>query len=193
MFHIHYINQLDYEILSYPTTLEVDSLLREPYPSVAKAGCGLCCLAMLVEGLTGCRISMEEWVKRSLASGANHFGTDMKILGWETAGEFHLKMEMSSSREALRKCLEGGGCAIVNAGRKQGVFSDGGHFLLVVRLEKETAWILDPSYTEEKYSKPYRAEKVTKIGDYILAGLDMVCEECSNRDPSFYLFWSDGK
>ena len=46
---VTYINQLAYADVPYPTTLNPGDVLREPYPSVARAGCGLCCVCMMVE------------------------------------------------------------------------------------------------------------------------------------------------
>lgn len=45
---IRVLNQMDYEHILYPTSLEQGTAPREPYPSVAKAGCGLICACMLV-------------------------------------------------------------------------------------------------------------------------------------------------
>ena len=56
---VTYINQLAYADVPYPTTLNPGDVLREPYPSVARAGCGLCCVCMMVEFLTGERLSVE--------------------------------------------------------------------------------------------------------------------------------------
>ena len=46
------LNQLDYENILYPTSLVKGEQPAEPYPSVAKAGCGLICACMLVCILT---------------------------------------------------------------------------------------------------------------------------------------------
>ena len=46
------LNQLDYENILYPTSLVKGEQPAEPYPSVAKAGCGLICACMLVSILT---------------------------------------------------------------------------------------------------------------------------------------------
>lgn len=185
---IHYINQLDYAHLSYPTTLERGGALREPYPSVAAAGCGLCCVCMMVEGMTGTPLSLEQCVELSAASGANVFGTDMKRLGAMVAQKYNLSMETGNSVGELLLCLSDGGCAILNAGRPSGVFSDGGHYLLAVRADKEIVWMFDPSLTKEKYERPDRWSQVVLWEDYVLAPVEVIERECRNREPSYYLF-----
>lgn len=185
---IHYVNQLAYTHLSYPTTLEWGASLQEPYPSVAAAGCGLCCVCMMVEGMTGTRLSVEQCVELSVAAGANVYGTDMKRLGAAVAQTYGLSMETRNSIEELLRCLTDGGCAILNAGRTNGVFSDGGHYLLAVRADQEIVWMLDPSLTKEKYARPDRWGQVVLWEDYVLAPVEVIDRECKNREPSYYLF-----
>ena len=73
------LNQLDYENILYPTSLVKGEQPAEPYPSVAKAGCGLICACMLVSILTDKQLEPREAVRISVRAGANHFGTDMPI------------------------------------------------------------------------------------------------------------------
>lgn len=73
------LNQLDYENILYPTSLVKGEQPAEPYPSVAKAGCGLICACMLVGILTDKQLEPQEAVRISVRAGANHFGTDMPI------------------------------------------------------------------------------------------------------------------
>ena len=94
---VTYINQLAYADVPYPTTLNPGDVLREPYPSVARAGCGLCCVCMMVEFLTGERLSVEACINLSIRAGANYYGTDMNRLGRAAAKRFNLEMEVSQS------------------------------------------------------------------------------------------------
>ena len=68
------LNQLDYENILYPTSLAKGEQPAEPYPSVAKAGCGLICACMLVGILTDKQLEPQEAVRISVRAGANHFG-----------------------------------------------------------------------------------------------------------------------
>lgn len=193
------VNQLDYACVPYPTTLERGGRLQKPYPSVAVAGCGLCCICMTVEFLTGLRLPIKECIELSVESGANVFGTDMKRLGEAAAETYGLRFETAESMDALRECLGKGGCAVVNVGRENGIFSDGGHYLFAAGMdgdgngrgmdEPERIWFLDPSYTKQKYERPDRREKVELREPYIGAEPATVETECASRRPAFYLFY----
>ena len=199
---VTYINQLAYADVPYPTTLDPGDVLREPYPSVARAGCGLCCVCMMVEFLTGERLSVEACINLSIRAGANYYGTDMNRLGRAAAKRFNLEMEVSQSVETLELWLEAGGCAVIHAGREHGLFSDGGHYLFADGLSMEAdwegggaamkIWLLDPSFTEQKYERPDRRGRVELRDSHILAGAELVKEECAKRSPSFYLFKQRG-
>lgn len=209
------VNQLDYACVPYPTTLERGERLQKPYPSVAVAGCGLCCICMTVEFMTGELLLIEKCVELSIKSGANVFGTDMERLGAAAAEAYGLRFETADSMDSLLKCLGEGGCAVVNVGRKNGIFSDGGHFLFAAGIagyEEGTAkdgngpdeeengcqveadapkwiWLLDPSFTKQKYERPDRRKKVKLREPYILAPPEALEEEALERRPAYFLFY----
>ena len=187
-----HINQMQYDWLSYPTTIELDAPLSPPYPSVAKAGCGLCSACMVVEELTGIALSVEACVQLSVSLGANYFGTDMKKLGKGLEEKYRLCMKLSNDVEELVNHLTGGGVAIVNVGKPHGVFSEGGHFIFAQRYEDGRIWLSDPSFTKEKYQQPHRKNAVKLEAGYVIARPETVAEESANRDPAFYLFQKDG-
>ena len=186
---MEYVNQLEYEALPYPTTLSPDAERpQQPYPTAARAGCGLACLCMLGDALGGEKLTMEKCVKLSVVYGANRDGTDMQKLGPIMAERWNLDYRESSDPEELRQCLGSGGMAILNAGRVHGLFSEGGHFLLAAVERDERIWILDPSYMEEKYAEPHRRDAVEIEYPYVIASLADVVRETQNRSPSYYLF-----
>lgn len=49
---MNYINQLNYKEMPYLTNLECPDSVLARKGTVSRAGCGLCCACMLVEGLT---------------------------------------------------------------------------------------------------------------------------------------------
>lgn len=192
---MEYINQLDYQDLPYPTTMEQNAPLEPPYPSVARAGCGLCCACMMVAQLTPRTLSVPQCIELAVNSGANRFGTNINRLGTALAKRFGLEMQTTDSIPALVHCLRQGGCAIANVGgnreKYQGVLSDGGHFVLVSNIEQGTVWILDPARTAEKYQKAHRRNAVRLEGDYVITGLTVLQADTENRSPAFYLFSHD--
>lgn len=182
------ISQLEYEQLLYPTTMEEGAELEPPYPSVAKAGCGLCCVCMLAELLAGETLTVEECIQLSIRTGANRFGTDMGRLAPAAAERYGLELTTGSDIAALRDCLRSGGAAIVHVGRPGGALSDGGHFLLAVKAERGLIWLADPSFSREKYEKPCRRDLVSLEQGYVVISEEGLLREARSRTPSFYYF-----
>lgn len=182
------VNQLEYGHLLYPTTMEQGAELKPPYPSVAKAGCGLCCVCMLAERLAGETLTVEKCIQFSIQVGANHFGTDMSRLAPAAAERYRLELNTGSDISALRDCLHAGGAAIVHVGRANGALSDGGHFLLAVKAERGLIWLADPSYSKEKYEKPYRRDLVSLEQGYVVISEENLLLETRFRTPAYYYF-----
>ena len=90
-------------------------------------------------------------------------GTSLKILGPVVAEKFNLNYGETSDLNELKAHLAKGGLAIANSGGDRegytGVFTHGGHYILVVSADDNEACILDPSYKEGKYEEPGRDGK----------------------------------
>lgn len=190
---IRVLNQLDYEHVLYPTSLERGAVPHEPYPSVAKAGCGLVSACMLVSMLTEKRLEIEDAVRISVNAGANRFGTDMPLLSAKIAELFELELSVGTEREALLAGLHCGGAAILHAEKPQGLFSDGGHFVLAAAAKGDSVYVLDPSFTDEKYNKEYRRGLFTMEPPFVVVPAETVMEQIKYRTPSWYMFKKHGE
>lgn len=187
-----YINQLDYEHIPYEHNVNHGG----PPPgkgTVAAAGCGPCCLCMMVDNMTRQHFDLMDCLKMSADLKANaERGTDLKILGPAVAEKFGLTLEMTSSIERLKDHVSRGGMAIANSGGDRegytGVFTHGGHYILVVSIDGDEACILDPSYKEGKYEEPGRDGKAKERDGFVYCSLDVLAEDCANREPAYYLF-----
>lgn len=191
------INQLDYSATLYPTSLVQGIPAAPPYPTIARAGCGICCICMLVELLCGRALSVEEGIALSIEARANCFGTDMKRLGALVAERYQLNMRLTDEIGAVRSCLSSGGAAIFNVGgstiHRKGTFSDGGHFVLAQAGPSGTLRVWDPSFSREKYQTEQRAERVQICQDRsLLTELETIREDLAMRSPGAYLFWRGG-
>lgn len=187
-------NQLEYAHIPYPTTLTPEGTPEEPYPSVAQAGCGLCCAAMLLELLRGVQLPVEEMVRLSVQVGANQNGTDMKRLGRVVAERYGLEMACTDGTEGVLHCLSTGGAAVLNVGgstrERVGSFSDQGHYVLAAAYREPYVCVFDPSCRAEKYQVPQRAQRVSVQEDGSLGITPQELEEdLKLRSPSAYLFW----
>lgn len=188
-----FINQNDYPNEPYPTHMELPE-----HPShnnsIADAGCGLCSACMMVDRLTTETLPLLECRDISMACKGNHdSGTNMLVLGPVIAEKYGLTMTTSNDIEDLKKCLQEGGCAILNPGGDHedgyvGVFTRGGHYIVAISVKDDEFCILDPSLRPDKFDMPERKGKVRVEGKFCYTSSQVILDECSNRDPGFYLF-----
>ena len=162
--------------------------------NVAKSGCGLCSLCMVVDGLTTQTLSLEECVRLYNESGAGiGVGTNMKILGPVVAERFDLGYAETNDAQELAEWLRRGGMAVIHVGGDReghvGLFSHGGHYVAAVSCDGDELCILDPSYRPDKFDEEGRQGKVRTDGaPFVYCSLSDALEDTLNRDPHFHLF-----
>lgn len=189
-----YINQLLYENMPYPTDVKnPDSPMKNG--NIKRAGCGLCCLCMVVDRLTTQSLPLEECRDLSVEHKANlDPGTDLKVLSPVIAKKFGLRYESTDDIQVMIRCLQNGGCAIANVGgdrddgKYTGVFSHGGHYITVISADEKELCILDPSLKEGKFDEDGRKGKVRIEGDFVYCDPNVLAKDTDNRSPSYYLF-----
>lgn len=187
-----YLCQLDYEHIAYPTDLDTPNSLFHN-ETVKRAGCGPCCICMMVHKLTGRELSIEACIDIAVACKANRsVGTDMERLAPEIARQFGLTLQMTDEVEQMVHALEQGSCVIANTGGNrgtyQGVFSHEGHYVTVVGLENGKLCILDPSLRKGKYDKAIACGKVERKGYLLYCAPAILDCDADNRSPRYFLF-----
>ncbi|MFR8017536.1 MAG: hypothetical protein ACLU48_13750 [Clostridiaceae bacterium] len=180
-----YINQLEHRDIPYEHNLDHGGVPEEKR-NVAAAGCGPSCLCMMVDALTLSTYELTDCLKLSNEVGANReIGTSLKILGPVVAERFNLNYGETSDLNELKAHLAKGGLAIANSGGDRegytGVFTHGGHYILVVSADDNEACILDPSYKEGKYEEPGRDGKARAVDGFVYCSLKVLAEDCANR------------
>ena len=130
-----YLNQNDYGHVPYMHNTDAGGAPPERR-NVGTSGCGLCCTCMAVEHLTVQTLPLEECVRMSEESGANHrAGTDMVILGPLVAERFGLEYRWTTDMQEMLDCLHGGGQVVVNVRAEAdgtGIFTNTRHYVLAV-------------------------------------------------------------
>lgn len=192
---MHYVNQLNYKHIPYHTNVKKeDKTDIERLRSVSQSGCGLCCTCMAVELLTPNTLPIEDCVKISEACVANHStGTDMKILGPVIAEKYGLEYSNTSDLDEAIRHLQRGGQIVahvgVPTGAEIGLFTKGGHYILLTATDGKEFCILDPSYTDNKFNIPEREGKVdTSRAPYLYCNVNTVHAECKADRPKYHLF-----
>ena len=187
-----YLNQLDYPDMPYAHNVDHGGV-PEGKDNVKTAGCGLCSLCMVIDQLTTKHLELADCVKLSQDNRANtHPGTNMRVLGPIGAEMFGMTYCNTNDKEEMLACLRTGGRVIANVGGDYeghvGLFSHGGHYIVVVSVEGDTLCILDPSYKEGKYEEEGRVGKARVDYPFVYCSVDALMEDVANRDPGFHLF-----
>jgi len=180
-----YYNQNNYAHVPYPAP-------GYEKATVKSGGCGVCCAAMVVEGLTGGSFPPEQAAAFAIKSGARvSGGTDFRVLGKALAKAYGLTLTCSSDAAELTAHLCRGGWAVVNVGGDRaghiGVFSNAGHYIVARGMEGGSIVLWDPGNYSGKYRRAGR-EGVTVRGNDLLAAPALVDGDAANRSPRYYLF-----
>lgn len=187
-----YLRQYDHYHIPYQHSTEYGGA-PEDRRNVGAAGCGLCCICMMVEHLTAKYLPIRECVRLSESTGANGGrGTRIHVLGPIVAKMYGLNYRTTNDITELLAHLRDGGEAIANVGGDReghiGLFSHKGHFILVTSGNEEEVCVMDPSYKEEKFKEEGRIGKVRIEKPFIYCSAQALAEDVANRDPAFYLF-----
>lgn len=177
--------QLDYEHIPYvsPTS---------PNGNLSNNGCGPLSCAMILENLLGIPCSPEESAKYAKSTGAREgFGTNYYILADAMARDFPLDLIVTEdAEEMIRFMREGRGMVVANTyGDREGyigVFSDGGHYVVVTEADGDEIGVLDPMYRPGRFDIPGRKGKVRMEGNVAYADWRVLRDDC--RERPFFLF-----
>ena len=190
-----YICQLDYAHIPYPTRVKQPEYAPNGMNStVRSSGCGLCSVCMAIDYLTDKTLDIEECVKISKECVANYSrGTDMNVLGPVIAEKFDVEYTKTSDlSEAIRHLQEGGAIVVhvgVPVGKEIGLFTKGGHYMLLISSDGKEFCFLDPSYNEEKFKIPERAGRVDESkAPYLYAPVETVDSECKPDKVKYHMF-----
>lgn len=192
---MRYINQLEYPHIPYHTNVKNPAVSEEDrLRNVAKSGCGLCSVCMIIELLTDTSLSVEECVKISEECVANHStGTDMNVLGPVIAEKFGIHYSKTSELTAAIRHLQSGGMIVVHVGvpdgKEIGLFTKGGHYMAIISTDGEKFCFLDPSYTPEKFTVPERTGKVnTTHAPFLYCDVNTLDRETKPGKVKYHLF-----
>ena len=182
--------QLDYEHVPYLSPVGASN------GNISNNGCGVCSAAMLAENLLGVTFPPEAAARFAKMVGAREtWGTDLYI--FSPAFAAHLGMSVrdtEDAEEALRFLQEKRGMVIANTqgDRKDdgyiGVFSNGGHYIVIAGAEASTVKVWDPMYKEGsgRFDIPGRKGKVRLDGTDAYADMSVLKQDC--KDRPFFLF-----
>lgn len=187
--------QLDYEHVPYPSPAGAQS------GNLANNGCGVCASSMLVENMVGISFPPETCARLAKCCGAREdTGTNLYALAPFVARYAGLKCRYTmDAEETLRFLQQGRGMAIANVRGDRpedgyiGVFSNGGHYIVLAGAEGNTVKVWDPMYRPDsgRFDIPGRTGKVRLDGTDAYCDISVLREDCLERH--FFLFEKDDR
>lgn len=186
-----YLNQRDYSHIPYMHDTDRGGAPVERR-NIGTSGCGLCCLCMTVEHLTGKTLELTECVRLSEESGANFCaGCSMRILGPIVAEQYGLTFRRTGDVDALITHLQAGGEAIVLVHKQEdgspGIFTARGHYMLLTATVGSEVTILDPNYVKNKFKAQEQAGLIRVEEPFLYCDLATLVAETRCEQP-YYLF-----
>lgn len=196
-----FINQLDYPDVPYITRTKLEGEACEigKTTTVKSSACGLCSSIIVADRLIpNCEFGLQDAIELSYSTEANHhIGTDYIIYAPAFAEKLGLSLKMITDpfdKSAVEECLKTGGAVVAHVGGDRkgytGVFSHNGHYIAVIGVEPDGRFaVLDPAFTDQKFSEEGREGKVeVKNGCIALCDFSVLAEDTSSRSPSYFLF-----
>ena len=175
--------------------VKVEGFAPDGYPSTVRgSGCGLCSVCMAIDIITDTTLDIEECVNISKSCVANHSrGTDMNILGPVIAEKFGIEYSKTSDLGEAISHLQNGGVIVVHVGvpegKEIGLFTKGGHYMLLVSTDGKEFCILDPSYKSGKFDIPERAGKVNDAhAPFLYCDVKTLDAQGRIGRPTYHLF-----
>lgn len=187
-----YLCQLDYPHIPYPTRMAEEQPRLDS--TVKSSGCGLCSACMVVDMLTDQEFTIEEATALSIQVGGNpHAGTNMHIFGKAFAERFGLTMEKTNDLEAVIAHLQKGGKVIalvgVPEGASIGLFTKGGHYVVLADTDGKVFTILDPSYKTDKFDIPERKGRVDDSNaPFLRCPVEVLDSETKPGQAKYFMF-----
>lgn len=181
-----FYNQLEYAHIPYEYQGDGET--------VCDSGCGICACCMVVENMLGISCTPEEMVRIAFDSGARDAsGTEMSLLAKGVCQTYPLTCELTNDAGRMLQFLqEEQGMVVANSGGNRegwtGVFTSGGHFIVLAAARGRRITVLDPSVRPGKYDEPGRKGKVELEGSIAYTDIAVVAKDCDNRTPSYVLF-----
>ena len=190
---MRHINQRRYPYIPYPQYMAEPDNPRGKQGTVRSGGCGLCSACMIIDQLTTEKFSVRECTKLSMAVGGNHSsGTDMEILAPALAEKFNLDYKPSKDITAAIEAVRDGGRVIALVGatepQHKGIFTTGGHYIVVISATAEEVCILDPNWTSKNFKKWEKEGLVRMEGTLVYTTPEILHNEVKTIWPGYYIF-----
>lgn len=170
-----------------------------PYPyndnnkTIGTSGCGVCSSLMVLLNTTNYEPKLEPYTKELIKAGAREsYGSNMFKIAEYLKKEYNISYKATKDVNELKAHLDKGYMATAHVGTHSYFTTGTGHFVTVAGYVKgareDKVIILDPGFSEKKYSELKRVEVgIDREGDGIVtAPFETLLEDC--KGEYFVLF-----
>lgn len=166
----------DYAGLTYYSQIDsrwknhIYTSIGDSSQTIGTSGCGPTSAAMIVSSIRG-TITPDVLGNLFVHYGyrSANSGTYWSAFKW-TADVFDIEYSESSSLDEAVEKLRNSHYVIVSC--NQGLFTYGGHFIVLVGIERDTLKIYDPYLYAGKFETSTRRDKVTVLGNTVYCSID---------------------
>ena len=146
------------------------SVINDKSQTMMTSGCGPTCAAMVVSSIKG-TITPDKMGELFVKYGyrSNNNGTYFSAMKW-TADVFDIEYEQTYSLDTAINLLKNNYYIIVSC--NEGLFTYGGHFIVIVGIENNTFKIYDPYLYLNKFNVSSRKGKATLKGNTVYVTID---------------------
>lgn len=146
------------------------SIIGDSNQTIGNSGCGPTSAAMVVSSIKGV-ISPETMANLYVQHGyrSTNNGTYWSAFRW-TADAFNIDYKETSSLDTAIKLVKDNNYVIVSCGN--GLFTYGGHFIVIVGVEGNTLKIYDPYLYSGKFNTSTRRGKANVDGNTVYVSID---------------------
>ena len=160
-----YISQIDSRWRYYPYTSTGNTT-----QTIGSSGCGVASATMIIDSIVG-NVSVTEladvFVKHGYRSPNN--GTYWSAYR-AIADEFNIEYQETSNFETMLNKLRNNNYVICSVGN--GLFTTGGHYIVIYAVDNDTLRIYDPYLYAGKFETSTRRGKVTVSGNTVYCSID---------------------
>ena len=160
-----YVSQIDNRWKNYPYTIT-----NNKNQTIGKSGCGVATATMIIDSIVG-NVSVIEladiFVKYGYRSPNNgtYWSANRAI-----ADEFDIEYQETSNFSVMLEKLKNNNYVIASVGN--GLFTTGGHYIMIYGIDGNNLKIYDPYLYSGKFETSTRRGKANVIGDTVYCSID---------------------
>lgn len=160
-----YISQIDSRWRYYPYSLTGNSS-----QTIGTSGCGVASAAMIIDSIVG-NVSVTELADTFVANGYRSANSGTYWSAYRAiADEFNIEYTETNNIDKMINLLRNHHYIIASCGN--GLFTSGGHYIVLYGIEGNTVKIYDPYLYAGKFDISTRRGKVTVSGNTVYCSID---------------------